>query len=362
MANPLPAPTAPTAEAPKPKRSPPSPEELCLRTFRSCWFLDKDWLISFVASAQRTKPDSPITWVEFMPKGHTHLVRSALKLVPPTKNLPLAKVKEVMFTFVLETLNGPGSSPGFFNARKAAKPKKRVRKRPGKEVQSGDDAMAVTPPSPPPAPSLPLVPGPLSPNPSGNGREDPSPPGEEQENRSSAQRLGDSSEKPIGNLDVFPQTPDTWFALNPHLRPHTPPPVLRWPRDLEAASTPVNAPTRAPSPSPSIASVLGKRHTPPPPTSPPPLVGSPVTQAPQDWRAWMDWKRTLYSQRNPGRPIPAVVTPVDIRDAAATASPALPPPSLPPTPPLPLAPAPTLLRTPPKKGKKQKKTPSPPSA
>ena len=187
MANPLPAPTAPSAEAPKPKRSPPSPEELCLRTFRSCWYLDKDWLVSFVASAQRAKPDSPITWVEFMPKGHTHLVRSALKLVPPTKNLPLAKVKEVIFTFVLETLNGPGSAPGFFNARKAAKPRKRVRKRPGKEAQSGNDAMAVSPP-PPPAPSLPSVPGPLSPNPSGDGRVDPSPLGEEQGNWSSTQR------------------------------------------------------------------------------------------------------------------------------------------------------------------------------
>ena len=166
MATPLPAPTAPTAEAPKPKCSPPTAEELCLRTFRACWYLDKDWLVSFVASAQRAKPDSPITWVEFMPKGHMHLVRSALKLVLATKNLPLAKIKEVMFTFVLETLNGPSLLPGFFNARKAAKPRKRVCKRPGKEAQSGDDAMAVTPP-PPPAPSLPAVPRPLSPNPSG---------------------------------------------------------------------------------------------------------------------------------------------------------------------------------------------------
>ena len=131
MATPLPTPTAPTAEAPKPKCSPPTVEELCLRTFCACWYLDKDWLVSFVASAQHAKPDSPITWVEFMPKGHMHLVRSALKLVPATKNLPLTKIKEVMFTFVLETLNGPSSSPGFFNARKAAKPRKRVCKRPG---------------------------------------------------------------------------------------------------------------------------------------------------------------------------------------------------------------------------------------
>ena len=147
MAQPLPAPSVPPAKAPRPppKRSPPSAEDLCLRTFRSCWFLDRDWLISFVASAQRAKPDAPVTWVEFMPKGHTHLVQSALKLVPVSKHLPLAKIKEVMFTFVLEVLNTPGSSPGFFNARKAVKPRKRNRKRKSGEKQPVDDMAVDTP-------------------------------------------------------------------------------------------------------------------------------------------------------------------------------------------------------------------------
>ena len=49
----------------QPKRSPPSAEELCLKTFHSCWHLDKGWLVSFIASAQRKTPTSPITWVEF---------------------------------------------------------------------------------------------------------------------------------------------------------------------------------------------------------------------------------------------------------------------------------------------------------
>ena len=66
MASPLPAPTASTAKAPKPKRSPPTAEELCLKTFRTCWYLDKDWLVSFIMSAQRAKADAPITWVEFV--------------------------------------------------------------------------------------------------------------------------------------------------------------------------------------------------------------------------------------------------------------------------------------------------------
>ena len=91
-------PPAPSSQAPQPQRSPPSVEELCLQTFRSCWHLDKGWLISFVALAQRKTPMSPITWVKFMPQGHTYLVRSALKLVSPTKALPVAKIKEVVVT------------------------------------------------------------------------------------------------------------------------------------------------------------------------------------------------------------------------------------------------------------------------
>ena len=75
--------TPPPAPAPPAKCSPPSAEDLCLKTFRACWFLDKDWLVSFIASAQRLKPDAPITWVEFVPKGHTHLVQP-LSLQPPS--------------------------------------------------------------------------------------------------------------------------------------------------------------------------------------------------------------------------------------------------------------------------------------
>ena len=153
MTSSLPAPSIPPAKAP-PQHSPPSAEDLCLRTFRSCWFLNRDWLISFVASAQHVKPNTPISWVEFMPKGHTHLVRSALKLVPVSKHLPLAKIKEVMFTFLLETLNTPGSSLGFFNTRKAAKPRTRTCKCKSEGKQSV--AMAIdAPPSDlnPPPPS-----------------------------------------------------------------------------------------------------------------------------------------------------------------------------------------------------------------
>ena len=159
-----PTPNASTAKAPQPKCSPPTMEELCLKRFHLCWFLDRDWLISFMASAQCIKPDFPVTWVEFMPKGHTYLVRSTLKLVPTSKHLPLTKIKEVIFTFLLKTLNSSGSMPRFFNACKAVKPRKRVHKHPGKEVQPREDTMAVSLPSPPTL-SLHAVTGPLRPNP-----------------------------------------------------------------------------------------------------------------------------------------------------------------------------------------------------
>ena len=351
----LPVPSASTAEAPKPKPSPPSAESLCLKTFRACWYLDKDWLVSFVASAQRARPDAPITWVEFMPKGHTHLVRSALKLVPVSKHLPLAKIKEVMFTFILETLNAPGSSPGFFNARKAAKPRKRTRKRKSEEKQPVD-GMAVDAPltdasPPPPSTGKPLGSTPKPSSGAGNeGDKGELPP-------------GPSSEAP-GTRGDDPVTPRASFLPDPTAPPPATPEeameAYTWRLEAMTAFRLSRASTRAPSPTPSIASVLGKRSSPPPPTSPPPPVGSPIPHAPQDWRAWMEWKRATYSERNPGRPVPAVVMPLDLRDAASATrpSPVPPPPSLP-LPPLPPSPSPPLLQTPPR-GKKQK--PRKPSA
>jgi hypothetical protein len=112
--------------------------------------------MSFVATTQWTT-GGLIDWVKFDPKGHTHLVRYALKLVPPTCILPLAKIKEEMFKYLLEVLNNTGPKADFFAARTVLKVRKRARKCKGKEGQSGD-AMAVTPP--PPAPPTGPVPAP----------------------------------------------------------------------------------------------------------------------------------------------------------------------------------------------------------
>ena len=63
-----------------------------------------------------------------MPKGHTHLLQCALKLAPLSSSLTLAKLKEEMFLFILETLNQSGPKSDFFKAPPKPK-KKKVRDR-----------------------------------------------------------------------------------------------------------------------------------------------------------------------------------------------------------------------------------------
>jgi hypothetical protein len=48
--------------------------------------------------------DGKIFWVEFAPQYYAHLVKCAVVLVPH----PLHKVKKVMFSYILELLNGEG--------------------------------------------------------------------------------------------------------------------------------------------------------------------------------------------------------------------------------------------------------------
>ena len=81
--------------------------------FRLHWFLNRDWLLSFVASAQRSE-SGRIEWVEFLPDGHIHLVRSAFKLVPPSPSVPAAKIKRCMFAFIIKFLNRERLYADFF--------------------------------------------------------------------------------------------------------------------------------------------------------------------------------------------------------------------------------------------------------
>src|ERR1700722_2115191 len=113
------------------KRSPPEKVELSvfdiLNIFRRRWFLSRTDLLTHVISAQKAE-DGNISWVEFTPQYHSHLVKCAIALVPH----PVLTVKKVMFVYVLELLNGKGNS-AFFNlqlggrkANNAQKEKRRL--------------------------------------------------------------------------------------------------------------------------------------------------------------------------------------------------------------------------------------------
>ncbi|KAF8262835.1 hypothetical protein EI94DRAFT_1704485 [Lactarius quietus] len=90
------------------KRSLPGKVELLvfdiLNIFRRRWFLSRANLLANVSSAQKAE-DGNISWVEFTPQYHSHLVKCAVALVPH----PVLTVKKVMFVYILELLNGKGN-------------------------------------------------------------------------------------------------------------------------------------------------------------------------------------------------------------------------------------------------------------
>ncbi|KAF8489276.1 hypothetical protein F5888DRAFT_1872570 [Russula emetica] len=102
----------------RPKQSPPGDVELSvfdiLNIFRHHWFLSRPHLLANAISAQKAE-DGNISWVEFTPQFHSHLVKCAVALVPH----PVHKVKKVMFGYILELLNGDGHL-AFSNSRRAA--------------------------------------------------------------------------------------------------------------------------------------------------------------------------------------------------------------------------------------------------
>ncbi len=83
-----------------------------LNIFRRRWFLSRTNLLANVISAQKAE-DGKITWVEFTPSFHSHLVKCAVALVPR----PISRVKRVMFVYVLELLNREGHL-AFFELQK----------------------------------------------------------------------------------------------------------------------------------------------------------------------------------------------------------------------------------------------------
>jgi len=69
--------------------------------------------VSLIATAQWMDGNS-IDWVEFLPASHSHLMQCAIKLAP---SISATKVKQVMFVYILEVLNGDGPMLSFFAPR-----------------------------------------------------------------------------------------------------------------------------------------------------------------------------------------------------------------------------------------------------
>src|SRR6266581_8838397 len=130
-----------------------------LNLFHHHWFLSRDWLVSLVASAQWTDSSS-IDWVKFLPVAHSHLIWYAIKLAP--SSIPAAKVKWVMFVFILKVLNGNGPAPSFFTPCCIRVPCKQRTCKPREGGAQPVSTIAVNAPSPV-APSQPDPPSPLSP-------------------------------------------------------------------------------------------------------------------------------------------------------------------------------------------------------
>ena len=74
-------------------------------------------ILSLALFAQKAGEGNEVTWVEFSPQSHFHLVKQALALAPPS--YPLALVKRVMFSFLLEVINSLDLSLGQFTKASA---------------------------------------------------------------------------------------------------------------------------------------------------------------------------------------------------------------------------------------------------
>ena len=102
---------------------PPSKDETLsvfdvLNIFRRRWFLSRAALLEYCLSAQKAE-DGSISWVEFSPPFHSHLVKCAVALVPH-RACPVPMVKRVMFVFILELLNREGHL-AFFDLQKGGR-------------------------------------------------------------------------------------------------------------------------------------------------------------------------------------------------------------------------------------------------
>ena len=288
--------------------------------FRLCWFLNRDWLLSFVTSTQRSESGC-IKWVEFLPNGHIHLVRSTFKLVPPSPSVPTAKIKQCMFAFIIEFLDRERLYADFFVPSLPRKVCKRTRKPrdtgpPLPAEGQAVDAMVLDVEDQDPASEAPL---PLQ------------PPLELVRGTSSGTSTTSASavikRKPLGLAEalVEPSYASTASPL-PSLTPSPSAFQLVLRTYMEPAGRSIGL-FQTPTP------LAGQKHnlTPSPPslppanlpTSPPPPIGMRLANAPADWRNWIKaWRFRGKALR---------VAQEDIDAAALALAPPLSPPNPPPS-------------------------------
>jgi hypothetical protein len=102
-----PPPPPPPSSSPdrelKHEQSPPEKIDI-LHIFRCRWYLSRANLLLNIISAQKAE-DGNISWVEFTPQYHSHLVNCAIALVPH----PVHMVEKALYVYALELLNGKGN-------------------------------------------------------------------------------------------------------------------------------------------------------------------------------------------------------------------------------------------------------------
>ena len=254
--------------------------------FRLRWFLNRDWLLSFVASAQHSE-SGRIEWVEFLPDGHVHLVRSAFKLVPPTPLVPAAKIKRCMFAFLIEFLNRERLYADFF----APSPPRKARKRARKPRDTG---------LPPPAGGQAVDAMALDAN--------------DQDHASGAPPSLQPTTAVVRGMSLGTSTTSASAVVKRN--PSCPPGASMDPSFATAASPPPSRPLSPSVFSPALRTYVepagrsigqfrtpsplaGQKHAltpsppslPPIPTSPPPNLGLVIGAVPSDWRDWIAARR-----------------------------------------------------------------------
>ena len=263
-----------------------------LNLFRARWFLNREHLLSLTLSAVKGGDNNDSTWIDLLPSSHTHLLRQAKNLAPPSYPLPL--LKRVMFTFLLEVINSRDRNLDQFIKTSAPRRRRAPTPVPSPPPVVGSSASVVEPPASPaglqvqdtrpvhsgtdtPVAPMAVDPGPLPP--------------------ATGPLVTSLSDVYFGEKADFYQFFPTMGAAAYNQR------------RVSMGFPPLSAGVIA------ALSRLGKRalSPPPKPLSPPPPAGLPLARAPPDWRAWITQRRRIQvlvagSAADEGRPI----TPSDL--------------------------------------------------